>query len=209
MDELDLPNLDELPTLDDSDRWGELLDSIAAAKERREKLREHAEQIEQELPQHADRIEDLRVQVATSQASESDLEAAKEEKAELESELEELRETEIPAQEQTVELLEDRKSEVKSTEGDKVADQYAEVQAALQKKKLRLLEELAAVCEALDEYQGLKQSNEVGSYDPEVQDVPPVSPRVGDNRRNELEPQQLRRAADSVRDRVETIAADQ
>lgn len=209
MDELDLPNLNELPTLDDSDRWGQLLNSIAAAKERREKLRERADEIEQQLPQHADRIEELRVQVATGEASESDLEAAKKEKAELESELGELRQTEIPAQEETVELLEDRRSEVKSEEGDKLADEYAEVQATLQREKLCLLEQLAAVCEALDEYQGLKKSNDVGSYDPEVQTVPPVSPRVSDNGRNQLEPQALRRAADSVRDSVETIAAGQ
>jgi DNA repair exonuclease SbcCD ATPase subunit len=209
MSSLNLPDLDSLPTLDESERWGELLDSIAAAKERREKLRQRAEKIEQELPEHAERIEDLRVAVATSQATESDLDAAKEKRAELREELEELREEEIPAQIDTIELLEDRRSEVKSEEGDKFASEYAEVQRALQKRKRELLEGLAEVLEALDEYQGLKKSNDVGSYDPDVPDVPQVHPTIqGPARNDRVKPERLRRRADELADTLETLDAE-
>ena len=142
---MDLPDLDDLPTLDDSDRWQSYLDSVAAAKERREELRARASKLEELLSAKAEEIPELRVAVATGDATESDLEAAKEEKGELEHELEEIRENELPAQLETVELLEDRRSDVRSEEGDKVAEQYAEVQAELQATKRSLLLQLAEV----------------------------------------------------------------
>lgn len=204
MDTLDLPNPQDLPTLDDSERWHKYLDSLSEAKKRRERLRDRAEEIEQEIPRLEDQIEELRLEVATGDRTESDLEGAKEERDALEEELEEITENELPGQLETVSLLESKRDEIRSEEGDKLAEQYAEVQAKLQATKRILLLQLAEVCDTLEEYQSLKKSNDVGSYDPDVQNVPPVSGKLeGD--RSKIEPQELRRKAEDLADTLDQL----
>lgn len=210
MPNLDLPDLDELPTLDDSEALKNLRDAIADARERREALRERSEEIQETIPQKKEEIDSLRVGVATGENSEEQLDEAKSELESLEAELEDIRQNELPGQEETCDLLRDRLDEVKSEEGDKLADQYAEAQRELQATKRTLLRQLAEVCEALDEYQSLKKSNEVGSYDPDVQDVPQVHGVVKGQRRNEdMEPKQLRIRAEALSDTLQQIDSEE
>jgi len=201
---MDLPNPQDLPTLDDSERWHNYLDSIAQAKKRREDLRGREKELEEKIPQLEKRVEELRLEVATGESTEADLEAAKEKRDALEEELEEITENELPGQLETISLLEEKREEIRSEEGDKLAEQYAEVQAELQAKKRSLLLQLAEVCDLLDQYQSLKKSNDVGSYKPDVQAVPPVSGKLeGD--RSDIEPQQLRRRAKDLADTLDQL----
>lgn len=206
MPNLDLPDLDELPTLDDSEALQNLWDAIADARERREALRERSEEIQEMIPRQKEEIDSLRVGVATGENSERQLDEAKSELESLEAELEEIQQNELPGQEETCELLRGRLDEVKSDEGDKLADQYAEVQRELQATKRALLRQLAEVCEALGEYQSLKKTNEVGSYDPDVQNVPPAHGVVKGQRSSEdVEPDQLRRRAEALSDTLQQL----
>jgi chromosome segregation ATPase len=207
MSNLDLPDLNDLPDLDDSERLANLYRSIGEAKQRREELRERAQTIEQEeLPQAEEEVEATRVAVATGDQTEEDLEQAKAQRAELEAELEDLRENEIPAQVDTVELLADKRSEIREEEGDKLAGAFQAVQIQLQRTKQILLERLATVCDELDSYKSKKTANEVGSYKPDVPPVPPVDPLIRDsNGRNKIEPFDLRKHAEEIGDRIETM----
>jgi chromosome segregation ATPase len=207
---LDLPNLDDLPTLDDSDRWNEFLGSLASARERREELRERADEVEQEIATLEESLPELRVAVATGDCTESELSEAKSELEDLRSELTDLRENEIPGAEETVQLLRDRRDQIKTEEGAAIADAYAEAQATLQKQKRELLEGLAQVLEALDEFQSKKKTNAVGeSYAEDAPNVPPVAPTIqGRGRSDRVEPDRLRRQADEVASALETLDAE-
>jgi chromosome segregation ATPase len=207
MNDLDLPDLEDLPDLDDSERLANLYQSIGDAKQRREKLRERAQEIEQEeLPQAEEEVETTRVAVATGEQTEEDLEQAKAQRAELAAELEDLRENEIPAQENTVDLLADKRSTIREEEGDKLAGAFQAVQLQLQRTKQLLLQRLATVCDELDSYKSKKTANEVGSYKPDVPPVPPVDPLIRDsNGRNKIEPFDLRKHAEEIGDRIETM----
>jgi chromosome segregation ATPase len=207
---LDLPNLDDLPTLDDSDRWNEFLDSLANARERREELRQRADEVEVQIATLEEEIPEIRVAVATGDATEEELEEAKQELADLEEELTDLRENEIPGAEETVQLLRDRRDQIKTEEGAAIAEAYAEAQATLQKQKRELLEGLAQVLEALDEFQSKKKTNSVGeSYSEDAPNVPPIHPTIrGRGRGDRVEPQRLRRQADEVASALETLDAE-
>jgi len=208
---LDLPNLDDLPTLDDSDRWNEFLDSLANARERREELRQRADEVEVQIATLEEEIPEIRVAVATGDATEEELEEAKQELADLEEELTDLRENEIPGAEETVQLLRDRRDQIKTEEGAAIAEAYAEAQATLQKQKRELLEGLAQVLEALDEFQSKKKTNSVGeSYAEDAPNVPPVHPVIqGRGRSDRVEPDRLRRRADEVASTLETLDANE
>lgn len=208
--DLDLPDIDSLPELDDSERWNEFLGSLANARERREELRERADEVEQEIARLEESLPERRVAVATGDATEEELEEAKQELTALEEELTDLRENEIPGAEETVELLRDRRDQIKTEEGAAIADAYCEAQATLQKRKRELLEGLAQVLEALDEYQGRKKQNAVGeSYAEDAPNVPPVHPTIqGRGRSDRVEPDRLRRQADEVASALETLDAE-
>ena len=208
--DLDLPDIEALPELADSERWNEFLDSLANARKRREELRQRADEVEQEIATLEEEIPEIRVAVATGDATEEELEEAKQELADLEAELTDLRENEIPGAEETVQLLRDRRDQIKTEEGAAIADAYAEAQATLQKQKRELLEGLAQVLEALDEYQSRKKTNSVGeSYAEDAPNVPPVHPTIqGRGRSDRVEPDRLRRQADEVADTLETLDAE-
>ncbi len=208
--DLDLPDIEALPELADSDRWNEFLGSLASARERREQLRERADEVEQEIATLEEEIPEIRVAVATGDATESELSEAKQELTNLEQELEDLRENEIPGAEETVQLLRDRRDQIKTEEGAAIAEAYAEAQATLQEQKRELLEGLAQVLEALEEFQSRKKTNSVGeSYAEDAPNVPPVHPVIqGRGRSDRVEPQRLRRQADAVASALETLDAE-
>jgi chromosome segregation ATPase len=206
MPNLDLPDLSKLPTLDDSDRWNEYLDSVTEARKRRERLRERADELETEITELEEEIPELRVAVATADATEADLSETKSELSDLRDELNEIRETELPAQNETIQLLKDRRSEVKSEEGDKLAEEYAQVQRVLQERKKELLDELAQILDHLDELGSMKDASDVGSYRPDVPSVPPVHGLIkGQSRSDDVTPKRLRRRADELADTLETL----
>ncbi len=208
--DLDLPDIEALPELADSERWSEFLDSLANARERREQLRQRAGEVEQEIATLEESLPERRLAVATGDATEEELEEAKQELSDLEEELTDLRENEIPGAEETVQLLRDRRDQIKTEEGAAIAEAYAEVQSELQSKKRELLEGLAQVLEALDKFQSKKKTNAVGeSYAEDAPNVPPVHPTIqGRGRSDRVEPQRLRRQADAVASALETLDAE-
>jgi len=192
-------DLDDLPTLQGHDDIEAARDALASAKERLASLEDKKADLQARLPQLRDEVDDLRVQVAQQEASEEDLQAAREAVTDAEDELEQIETREIPSQQQAVERLDNRVEEVLDRLGNEFSGEYQEVALELLEAKAQALRNVADVLDSVDAFDLKRSDNRVqNEYGPEIPSVPTLEGTVEVGYKDEHEPDELRDRADEL-----------
>jgi chromosome segregation ATPase len=190
--------IDDLPTIQGHDDIIAARDALASSKERLHSLEDKKADLQARLPQLRDEVDNLRVEVAQDEATEEDLQAAREAVTGAEDELERIEAREIPSQQQAVERLDDRTEEVLDDLGNRFAGTYQEVAIELLEQEAQALRDVADVLDLVDRFDGKRASNRIqNEYGPDVPSVPTLSEEVT-YRRDSLDAEDLRNAADDL-----------
>jgi chromosome segregation protein len=202
--------IDQLPTLEGHDDIEAARDALASAKERLQDLEDRKAEIEAQIPQLRDEVDDLRVQVAVGDATDEDLQAARQAVAEAEDELEDLDTRQIPSQQQAVERLDERTEAVLDRLGNEFAGEYQEAAIEALRSKAEALRSLADVLDSVDALDSKRADNRIqNEYGPEVPSVPTLEGTVEVAYKDEHEPDELRDRADELQEQADTLEADE
>jgi hypothetical protein len=195
--------IEQLPTIQNHDDIEAARSALASARGRLHELEDRKAELKAQIPQLRDRVDDLRVQVATGDATEGELQEARQAVTDAEDELKRLETRQIPSQQQAVERLDDRTDEVLDRLGNQFAGAYQEMATQLLDRKAEALRAVARVLDAVDSFDSKRGENRISNaYGPSVPSVPTLSETVR-HRGDELDAEALRTVADELEEQAE------
>jgi DNA repair exonuclease SbcCD ATPase subunit len=196
-------DIDQLPEIEGHEDIEAARDALASARERLHDLEDRKAEIKAQIPELRDEVDDLRVEVATGDATDEDLQAARQAVAEAEDELERVETRAIPSQQQAVERLDERREAVLDRLGNEFAGEYQEAATELLEREAQALRNVAQVLDLIGAFDAKRAHNRIqNEYGPEIPSVPTLEGAVEVAYKDEHEPDELRSLADELQEQA-------